>query len=240
MPGMAGTSWPSTTTSFPMARTSIETDRAVWPGDRTARLLALFGALAPLLFLIACTTAATLTTPGYSHVSQSLSQLAATGAPHPWIMASGFVVYGLLCAPLGYGLFRGLGRDRLALIVFGLVSLYWGVTVVAGIFRVDGPEMPATWVGAVHYAATLSLPIVLVLAAIAMALSCRFNPRWHNFPRVSLVLGAFAFLFGVLFIIGAWDSLKGVWERGFFVFALIWIETVAVRLYLESKPRLAT
>ena len=222
-----------------MARTSTETDGAGSSGDRTTRLLALCGALAPALFAIAFITAATLVTPGYSHVSQPLSELASPGTPHPWIMASGFAVYGLLCAPLGYGLFRGLGRDRLALIVFGLVSIYSAAGVVAGIFRVDGPGMPTTWVGRVHIAAAQSSAVIIVLMAIALARSCRLNPRWRDFPRVSLVLGAFAFLFGVPFVIEAWETLEGIWERGFFVFALIWIETVAVRLYLESKPRLA-
>jgi len=64
--------------------------------DYRVHALALCGLIALQQLLIIFIVVAAAVTPGYSHVSNTVSQLGSQDRPYPWIMNTGFIIYGLL------------------------------------------------------------------------------------------------------------------------------------------------
>ncbi len=86
---------------------------------------------------------AALLTPGYSHMSETISQLGAQGRPHPEVMSTGFIVFGLLVNGFAYGLYRRLQDHAGARIVWILLTIYGIGVSLSGIFQ-DGSKAPGT------------------------------------------------------------------------------------------------
>jgi len=74
--------------------------------------------------------------PGYSHMSEAISELVADGAPNRFLLSSLFLIYNLLLVAFGIGLFLGV-KDRsrgrrsgfigsLALMLVGLAGVAFG------------------------------------------------------------------------------------------------------------------
>ena len=59
--------------------------------DRASRWLSLCGVMAPPILIVFIIVAA-FVTPGYSHISETVSQLGAQGRPHPEVMNAGFII----------------------------------------------------------------------------------------------------------------------------------------------------
>lgn len=120
-------------------------------GERLTRTLLWGGALGPLLvsaFLIA----GAAVTPGYSHLSDTVSQLAARGAPHPEVIQIGLVLWGALLEGLGWGLFRRLGPGPGPRAVQTLLTVSGAAIQLAAFVR-DDPNVasaPSTLEGGVH------------------------------------------------------------------------------------------
>jgi len=78
--------------------------------------------IASLLVMALMVVVAGAYTPGYSHASQFISELGATGAPHEWgVRLGGFLTTGLLMMTFCISAFRSLPRSRIS--TLGIVGM---------------------------------------------------------------------------------------------------------------------
>jgi Protein of unknown function (DUF998) len=106
------------------------------PAASFARPLAWTALAGQLLFIGSWIVAGALE-PGYSHIEQGVSELAARDAQNPWIVSAGTVALGLSIAGLSLGLLAVLPRrraTRVAAALFGLAGLMFAL---GGVFQLD-------------------------------------------------------------------------------------------------------
>ena len=105
--------------------------------DSTQRLLAICGIIGPISYAIVVIILGFLQ-PGYSHVTQSMSELGEVGAPNAIIMnTAGFPLLGLLMIAFAFGLHRGISEGKGSKIGPALVALSGAALVITAIFTCD-------------------------------------------------------------------------------------------------------
>lgn len=198
--------------------------------------LAMFCAVLGALWLLAMVIVGGATFPGYSHVSQYISELGANGAPQGWLVSyAGFLPVGvLICA---FGVFAWLAAPRSLLSTLGFigVELFSVGYVAATFFRCDygcRPEEPSVsqqmhnMFGLLGY---LFAPLCLLLLGLAAR-------KW---PKAG-ALALHGYLSAALALVGLGtltpDSpFAGVSQRLIEAAMLSWV--VACGLYLGRQPR---
>lgn len=201
------------------------------PGDdRLTRALLWGGALAPFL-VAAFVLAAAAVTPGYSHLSDTVSQLAARGAPHPELIETGLVLWGLLLQGFAWGVFRRSGKGTGARVVAALLTLSGAAVQLAAFIR-DDPNVEtarSTLAGAVH-GLLASLAFVALLGGIfVFARTVRTNPGSRRIARFSLRVAVLGLFLGSIFELQLLQSIEGLLQR--FVYALfaLWLEVIIIK-----------
>ena len=116
-----------------------------------SKWLLLGGVIAPLILVIFIILAAIMP-PGYSHLSETVSQLGAHGRPHPEIMNAGFITFGLLIIGFAYGLYRRFEISRTTKMLWLMLTIYGAGIILSGIFQdsVKSLSSFATVEGALH------------------------------------------------------------------------------------------
>ena len=181
--------------------------------------------------LVAFIIGAALVTPGYSHVSETVSQLGAQGRPHPEVMNTGFIVYGLQINCLAYGLYRWLGRHTGAKMVWLLLGAYGTGVLLSGIFQDDSKALgtPATLEGTLHSVFAMVAFFALVIAMVMFARIVYFYPAWRNIALLSLVIALLNLALSLMFLMEVFGSVEGLLQRFFYVISLVWVEAVSLR-----------
>ncbi len=210
---------------------------------RAIRLIAVVGMAGPTVFVIGIVLAAALT-PGYSHLSEPVSQLAAFGRPHPAIQMTGFVVFGLSMVAVAFGLWRTLPTGIASRVGTILVGVGGSNMVATGLFRADPMDQRVPSVaGNVHMATAMVLFVSLILAFIVLGRGMRQRSRWAPLAPFSLVAGvsAFAFLAAFSFAFELQPEWVGLWQRLLAATIVSWFVTVSWRLRRlashEDRPR---
>ena len=236
-------SMPTDATNPPedVPRTGIDrADATRTPFDSAQRALASCGIAAPLLIAVVVLVLAELT-PNYSHVANTLSELGAVGAPYAAYFNTSFVVAGVLITAFAVGLHRGIEAGRGSRAGPGLIAVFGlFATAGAGLTPLD-PE-PMALINFVHLA--LVMAGFLGLAAGMSLLSVRMatDPDWQRYARITLLgsvgllvlfLGWFLALF--LVPLEAGEAPNGALQRPFVVWALLWIELTAIKLFRLSQ-----
>jgi hypothetical membrane protein len=210
------------------------------PFGSARRVLASCGIVAPVLIAVVSLVLAALT-PNYSHVANTLSELGAVGAPYAAYFNTSFIVAGVLITVFAVGLHRGIGAGRGSRIGPGLVAVF-GLFAVAGTGLTPLDPAPMALINFVHIA--LVLIGFLGLAAGMYFLSVRMTNDldWREYARVTR-LGSFGLLvlfsvwFFALFLVPleVGEAPNGALQRPFVVWALLWIEFTAIKLFRLSR-----
>jgi hypothetical protein len=108
--------------------------REGWVG--AARGLAWFAIAGQLAFVASWIVAGALD-PGYSHLREGISALAANDAAHPWIVATGFAVMGASIAGLGLALTAVLPRRPASSVAVAAFVLAGLAIALHAVFRTD-------------------------------------------------------------------------------------------------------
>jgi hypothetical protein len=198
---------------------------------------ALVGIVGPIVVVVG-DIAASLSTPDYSPVSDSISSLALT--PIGWLQSICFLAMGLLLEIFVAGLFFKIRRARGFHAGIGLLAFCgFGLMLIAA-FRMDAPGAPRTTAGIIHTIASYGLGLLFPIAILSLAPSLKGTPNWRNIFVYTLVAGVLAF--GL--IIGAFFTEQtdwfGLYERIIVANAIVWVEVVAVhllRLSLRREPK---
>jgi len=198
---------------------------------------ALVGIVGPIVVVVG-DIAASLSTPGYSPVRDSISSLALTRIG--WLQSICFLAMGLLLEIFVAGLFFNIRRARGFHAGIGILALCgFGLLMIAA-FRMDAPGDPRTIAGIIHTVASYSLGLLFPIAILSLAPSLKSTPNWKNIFVYTLVAAVLAF--GL--IIGAFFTEQtgwfGLYERIIVTNVIIWVEVVAVhllRLSLRQEPK---
>jgi len=200
---------------------------------------AIVGIVGPIVMIVG-DLAASLSTPYYSLVRDSVSSLALTGIG--WLQSICFLAMGLLLEIFVAGLFFKIRRARGFYAGITLLAFCGFVLMLIAAFRMDAPGGSRTTAGIIHTIASYGLGLLFPLAILSLAPSFKSTPNWKNIFVYTLVAGILAF--GL--IIGAFFTEQtgwfGLYERIIILNALVWVEVVAIhflRLLLrrELKPK---
>lgn len=196
------------------------------------KLLLLAGIAAPVTLVVAIAVAGQFE-PGYSHVSQYVSELGATGASHPVAFNyGGLFLSGLLTVlfSLGFGARAGTRASLVASSV--LVAVAGLGRIAAGIFpcdagcSLDDMSTPATIHAAAGFIALMSGAFAPVLLAVGLRRSRRGILFW-----LSACLGsASVVLVFMLFGLGKELSFVGAIQRSSLATFYAWVVAVALIL----------
>ncbi len=190
--------------------------------------------LAPGVFT-ASFVAAALLTPDYSHVSQTVSIMASPHAPYPWVLGTGFALYGAFVLPLGVSLRAWLahrGRSRAGALALVLVTLYGMSGILAAILPAE-PTGVVTPTGVAHDAVA-RVGFGGILCTIALTASVALTLPGER--RVALISAASAVStagLALAFQSGLWEGVEGALQRGFFATTIAWVQVISVVL----RPR---
>jgi MFS family permease len=197
---------------------------------------ALVGIVGPIV-LVAGDIAASLSTPGYSPIRDSISSLALTSIG--WLQSICFLAMALLLEIFVAGLFFNIRRARGFHAGIGLLALCGFVLMLIAAFHMDAPG-DSTTAGIIHTVASYGLGLLFPIAILSLAPSLKSTPNWRNIFVYTLVAGILAFSL----IIGAFLTKQtgwfGLYERIIVANAIIWVEVAAIhllRLSLRREPK---
>ncbi len=195
------------------------------------RVSASAGAAAPVLFWLTVLAAGAVT-PGYSHLTQTISALAEQGAPLGWIMRSGGVAVGALLMLFAVAIGTEYGSRTAA----GLVALGGGCMAAGiGFVQCDPgcPLPPVSGSGVAHAILALVLFTAYGIVPIVVAQRLAGRPWLRRFSLVcgwaSLAMLVLAFALAPTNVVTAWVGLS---QRLNVFVELLWIEVVALDLLL--------
>ena len=210
-------------------------------GQRTARagsalkLLLACGILSAVLYAITDVLGG-LRYPGYSFTGQTISELAAVGAPTEPVVAPLFLVYNLLAVAFGLGVLWIPVRNR-ALRVAGVLLLAHACIGLVAATRPAFFAMQQRGAGSLGTDAPhiilMSVIVVLLLSAMsfgAFALGKRF--RVYSFATIAsvLVFGALTATFATRVAAGQPTPGLGVIERIDVYASMLWIAVLSIAL----------
>jgi hypothetical protein len=224
--------------------TSARMSRPVGRAFRRERIvtdvLLACGILSSLVY-VAANVAGAMQWDGYSLLSQTVSELAAIGAPSRAIAVALELPYALLAIAFGYGIWRHAGERR-GLRTAGGVFVGYGVVCLAGPFTpMHGREYLAangrTLTDTLHIASTVVdvLLILLIIAFAADAFGARF--RRYSIATVAtlLIVGASTSRSAPAIEANLPTPWAGLMERMVIGAFLVWVVVLAVIL-LRERP----
>jgi hypothetical membrane protein len=189
------------------------------------------GALAlPVLAL--SILAATLVTPGYSHVTDTISHLGGREGPRPWVFNTGFFLGGLLVWGFAYGFARQFGASTWGKLLTALLVINATTAIFAAIFESTWGAAPldASVVGdSIHEIAARASFTALTTAMVLFPVVVWQRPEWRGVLWLFLALAISAVLFGLLFLFEVFAEYSGVIQRVFFAMCCIWLEVVSIQ-----------
>lgn len=199
---------------------------------------AIAGIVGPVVYFAGDITAS-LSTPNYSPIRNSISSLALTSIG--WLQTIGFLVLGLLIEVFVVGLFISIRRARgfnpgLALLLlcgFGMMMI--------GAFRMDAAGGSHTVQGTIHSATAYALALLLPIALLLLTPSLKSDQRWGGIYAYTLFAGilGLALVAGLIWLrnLAGWF---GLYERIMVANVTIWVAVAAanlMRLSLRRMPR---
>ncbi len=199
---------------------------------RDLALLGLGGVIAPIQFTVLMYIAGLLR-PGYSHVTQQISELGEIGGSTAAIQNTGFFVAGLLIIAVSWGFHKGVtggegsrtGPLFLTLAGIGLI----GVSV----FRCDpGCPFGGSLSNQIHLSMFLLAVITASIALVFFSTRLKRDQLWRRYRVYSIASGILT-----LGILIAWFTtpfgeilMTGGTERLITVIPLLWLEIMSIRL----------
>ena len=199
---------------------------------------AIAGIVGPIAFLVG-DLVASLTTAGYSFVSDSISRLALTRIG--WLQTIGFLALGLLMEVFVVGLLVSVRRARGLRPGIGLLLVCGFGILMIGAFRMDPSGVSRTIEGTIHSAAAYTLALLFPAALLLLAPSLRSDPNWKSLFVYTLVAGLLALVLTLgLLLLPSLAGWFGLYERVMVGNLTLWVAVAAVhllRLSLRHMPQ---
>jgi hypothetical membrane protein len=198
-------------------------------------VVAVAGIIGPLMLTVGDLTAA-LSDPNYSLVKNSISSLALTHIG--WLQTIGFLALGLLVEVFSTGLLFSVKREKWFFLGIGVLVFFGFAMLLIGAFHTDPVGAPRTSDGRIHgYSATTAFTLFPV-AVLCLMRSFKKDENWKDLYRYNQVT---FYLAVALLVITRIFQEKSGWfglsERLLVANIVIWVEVIAVRLFILSLKR---
>ena len=197
------------------------------------KTLLLFGLLSSLLY-VALNIVCPLYYPGYSWISQTVSELSAIGAPTRPLWFYGVVIYILLVAMFAWGILKA-SRGNRSLRVVGYLLL---INSIIGLFWPPMHQRAALAIGEKSLTDTMHIVFTMITVPLMMFIigfgAASQGKRFRIYSIATLI---------ILIVAGVFTSLEapnidkdlptpwiGVWERVNIGVYMIWIAVLSVVL----------
>jgi hypothetical membrane protein len=203
-----------------------------------SRILSFCGILAPPTIITFILIAGHLT-PGYSHITDTISKLSDQGSQRPELMTAGFISYGVLIIGFSYALYLRLRHGLKAHIAWFTLTLYGISMIVAGVFQdtPGGSSASLNPEGIVHNAAIITSCISILIGMWMFAGSVYKKPSWFGFTWFTIAASFLGLVLSIVFAVQSYVPAPGLLQRLFYLVLLIWVETVSIWLFrLSFKP----
>ena len=210
--------------------------RALYQRDFLWGLLAFCGVVAPVILIVLIFVGAAVTS-GYNHISEPISQLSATGSPHPGWMSTGFITYGVMMLGFGFVLYRSVRNHRCAWLLLLFYVLHGLGFLLGGVFS-DDPrtaESVSTATGILHNVWIIIGCFSYIAGMFAFVWLKHSDPTWRLLTRIFIVFLIIILLTFVVSQIPALAAAEGVMQRVYGVLAIILIEIAAIRLLISLR-----
>lgn len=199
--------------------------------------LAMICAVLGALWLLAMVVIGGAAWDGYDHVSQYISELGATGAPHGWQVSwLGFLPVGVLITAFAFFAWRAAPRSALATLGSIGIVLFAAGYIGSAFFqcdfgcRPDTPSFSQMMHELIGLAGYLLAPITLLLLGLAAR-------SWPGAMWLALI----GFASGVGSLIGLGGMLEddapfvGVFQRVLEASVMVWVVACGIYLGRQSK-----
>lgn len=202
------------------------------------RFLALGGVFGPALFSLVVVISATLR-PKYSHITNFISELGATGTAHASLMNyAGFVPAGIFLAGFGVSLAHLLPRSRAVLVASVLTTLFGAGIAISGFISCD-PGCPQTGGSIENFIHDKIAPIsflCLIAATGILGVSFRRVPEWRLFSLYSGITSVVALALLVM-LVGSLETrvLTGLWQRLMLSALFFWTAMFGYRAFRGTR-----
>lgn len=202
------------------------------------RFAALGGVAGPVLFTIVMLICAGLR-PDYSHVSQFMSELGATGTPNAQLMNyAAFLPGGTLLAVFGLSIAILVSRHPLSIVASGLLTLFGAGVAAAGFFSCDPgcPQAGGSLQNLIHDRLGPLSFLSAIVAVGLLAVHFRRLGEWQSVWVYSAISSLVAFLSLVL-LASSLESrdLTGLWQRLLVGTLYTWCAVIGLRAFRLSR-----
>ncbi len=213
--------------SAPHTQSSAATRFVAWSG---------LAAAAGAVLFIATIVLAGIRYPRYSHVDQMISELGGSGAPHPGIQNTGFVLFGIAVVAFAIGLMVDEGRVVVGAVLIGALGLFG--TTLEGVVHCDTGCLGKTDQGAAHLASGFVGFVAGVVGLFLLARRWRTDPNRADDARITRVFGWCALIgLGLFVASGAAEAtqIDGLAQRIFVAPLLAWFISIGWRRYRAQQ-----
>ena len=199
------------------------------------KLLALCGIIGPISYAIMVVVLGSLWT-GYNHVTQSMSELGAVGAPHAIYMNTmGFPLLGALLIAFSLGLYRNVRKGKSTKIGCSLIATSGFALIMTGVFPCDAGCVDVTNTGTTHSVFATISALVMMVTPLVLLPALGNDIRWHNYTYFSLVVGLIVCVLSAVYGFHLVRVDEGLMQRLSMGMALFWIEIMAIKLFTLSS-----
>ena len=180
----------------------------------------------------------------YNWITQTVSELSAVDAPTRPLWFPLGIVYTLLIAAFGWGVFKSVGQKHslrivgIFLIINGLIGLTWSPMHQREVLAAGGGTFTDTW----HIVMSI-ITVLLMFLSIGFSVTA-FGKGFRVYSIATIIV---FIVFGILTFIEAPNidknlptSYIGLWERINIAAFMVWLIVFSIDLLrLEKKPSLS-
>ncbi len=197
---------------------------------RSRKFLASCGIAGPLIYVAVVAVLGYLY-PGYSPVSQTMSELGAADAPYPIVMnVAGLGLLGVLVMAFAAGMFHGFRESRYSMVATVLMAASGASLVMAGIYHSDPNGAATSATGLVHAAFAGTTAASGVASMLAISLAMQKDSRWRGYAAFTITMALLGSVLAALYGFDVIEGWKGALQRASMTVAFVWIEVVSFKL----------
>lgn len=203
------------------------------------RFFFLCGMIAPITFILTAVLGGALR-PGYSHISDTISELFSPGSPNKPLLDAFHTVFALLLIAFGIGLLLFVLRRGQRLLLGSLgAALYiamGGVSVLtATTFPQDPWGTPPTFQGQMHINLTGVVGLLSIASILLLGFWFRQVELFPGFSTYSFITVGLAVLTAAVFFLTVGSPIMGLNERIAALVGFTWTFVLARWLYLHDQ-----
>jgi hypothetical membrane protein len=170
--------------------------------------------------------------PGYSHISQAVSELLAGGAPNKLLLDILFAISHILLILYPIGLHKGIKKRNISIIGPFLISLSSILGLSMILFFPCDPECKLlTFTGIMHFILIFPLSCANLFGMFAICLRLKKDDRWNSYDVYTLISLILAITITFLSTFLFQTEFKGLIQRIGMVTMQQWFFILAIKLF---------